>query len=416
MSTISLFPPIGASSSAPATVQYAGAQLDSFGRLRVSQPDTLFDSQNRYGADTQFDTSTGTGGSTTALTDESSVQMSVTTTSGSFAYRQSYRSFAYQPGKSLLVLATFVMNAGKTGLRQRVGYFNTQNGVFFQQDGTSRSFVLRSSVTGSASDARTVTQANWNGDKLNGTGPSGLTLDVSKAQILFMDFEWLGVGSVRCGFVINGQYIICHTFENANQIANVYMTTATLPIRYEIENTGATASASSMKQICSSVMSEGGYSAVVAPSLARRTTILSSIGTTFVPLVSIRLKASRTGAVVLPYLINCLPTSTANYEFALVKNATLTSASWNNTSSPNVEFDVASTSMTGGTIVQSDFVSSSNQSAAAVTGPTGYNYDLQLGATVGGTSDIYTLGVRVLSGSSGDAIGSIAFYDLTRGG
>jgi hypothetical protein len=231
-----------------------------------------------------------------------------------------------------------------------------------------------------------------------------------------MDFEWLGVGSVRCGFVINGQYIICHTFENANQIANVYMTTATLPIRYEIENTGATASASSMKQICSSVMSEGGYSAVVAPSLARRTTILSSIGTTFVPLVSIRLKASRTGAVVLPYLINCLPTSTANYEFALVKNATLTSASWNNTSSPNVEFDVASTSMTGGTIVQSDFVSSSNQSAAAVTGPTGYNYDLQLGATVGGTSDIYTLGVRVLSGSSGDAIGSIAFYDLTRGG
>lgn len=416
MSTISLFPPLGSSSNNAVTVQYGGSQIDAFGRLRVSQPDTLFDSQNRYAPDNQFDTATGTGGSTSFLTNECSVEMAVTTTSGSYAYRQSFRSFPYQPGKSLLVLATFVMNAAKTGLRQRVGYFNTQNGVFFQQADSTKSFVLRSYVTGTTSDARTVNQASWNGDKLDGTGPSGLTLDTTKAQILFMDFEWLGVGNVRCGFIINGQYIICHTFENANQIANVYMTTAILPIRYEIENTGTTASNSSMKQICSSVMSEGGYNQVIAESIARRNTQLATIGTTFLPIVSIRLKSTRLGAVVIPQKVNVLPVTSQNYEIALVKNTTLTAASWVTTDFSNVEYDVSASAMTGGTIVQNDYLTSSAQGRAVLNTPTGYNFDLQLGVSIAGTSDIYTVAIRTVSGATtGDAFGSLGFYDLTDG-
>lgn len=416
MSTISLFPPLGSSSNNAVTVQYGGSQIDAFGRLRVSQPDTLFDSQNRYAPDNQFDTATGTGGSTSFLTNECSVEMAVTTTSGSYAYRQSFRSFPYQPGKSLLVLATFVMNAAKTGLRQRVGYFNTQNGVFFQQADSTKSFVLRSYVTGTTSDARTVNQASWNGDKLDGTGPSGLTLDTTKAQILFMDFEWLGVGNVRCGFIINGQYIICHTFENANQIANVYMTTAILPIRYEIENTGTTASNSSMKQICSSVMSEGGYNQVIAESIARRNTQLATIGTTFLPIVSIRLKSTRLGAVVIPQKVNVLPVTSQNYEVALVKNTTLTAASWVTTDFSNVEYDVSASAMTGGTIVQNDYLTSSAQGRAVLNTPTGYNFDLQLGVSIAGTSDIYTVAIRTVSGATtGDAFGSLGFYDLTDG-
>jgi hypothetical protein len=416
MSTISLFPPLGSSSNNAVTVQYAGGQIDAFGRLRVSQPDTVFDSQNRYQADPQFDTSTGTGGSTSFLSNECSVQLSVTATSGSYAYRQSFRSFPYQPGKSLLVLATFVMNAAKTNLRQRVGYFNTQNGVFFQQNDSTKSFVLRSYVTGTASDARIVNQEDWNGDKLNGTGPSGITLDTTKAQILFMDFEWLGVGNVRCGFVINGQYVICHTFQNANVISNVYMTTAILPIRYEIENTGATASSSNMKQICSSVMSEGGYNQVVSESVARRTTQLATIGTTFLPLVSIRLKSTRLGAVVLPQRVNVLPVTNQNYEVALVKNPTLTAATWVTTDFENVEYDVSASATTGGTIVQNDYITSSSQGRAVLSAPTGYNFDLQIGASIAGVSDIYTVVVRTVSGATtGDAFGSLSFYDLTDG-
>lgn len=416
MSTISMFPPIGASVSTAQYVQYGGNSVDAFGRLRISQPETIFDSQSRYRADDQFDTSTATGGTSTFLTNESSVSMAVTTTSGSKVVRQSFRSFLYQPGKSLLVLATFVMNTGKTNLRQRVGYFNDENGVFFQQNNTTRSFVLRSYVGGSASDARTVNQADWNGDKLDGTGPSGLTLDVTKAQILFMDFEWLGVGSVRCGFVINGQYVYCHTFNNANIISNVYMTTAILPIRYEIENTGTAASSSTMKQICSTVVSEGGFQAVSLPRVARRATALTSVTTTFLPVVSIRLKSTRLGAVVLPYLINVFPTANGDYEFILEKNPTLTGASWVTTDFENVEYDVTATATTGGIIVQNEYASSSNQAKAVIQAPTGYNLSLQIGSTIAGVSDIYTLSARKVSGSGGELVGGIAFYDLTDGG
>ncbi|MFM2134409.1 MAG: Cyanophage [Bacteroidota bacterium] len=396
----------------PYEVGFYGGAIDAFGRARFSEPYTLFDSQNRFAADDQFDTSTATGGSTTYQANESTVDLNVTTSSGSEVVRQTYRSMPYQPGKSLQVMATFVMNAGKENLRQRVGYFNTENGVFFQQNGTTKSFVLRTYTSGTASDTRTVNQADWNGDKLDGTGDSGYTLDITKAQIFFADFEWLGVGSVRCGFVINGRFVICHTFNNANDINKVYMTTAILPVRYEITNTGVTASSSTMKQICSTVVSEGGYQQQVKQQIARRTTALATIGTTLLPLVSIRLKSTRLGAIVLPQLMSVFPTSAGNYEIQLVKNTTLTGASWVTSGFNNVEYDITATAMSGGTTVQVEYSSATNQSGGSSTGDTGYNFDLQLGASLAGVSDIYTIGVRVLSGT-GDAIGGLAFIDLT---
>jgi hypothetical protein len=291
-------------------VSLVGTNLDAFGRLRISQPYTLFDSSNRYAIDDQFDTSTVTGGSITFLPNEAAVRMDVTTASGAEVVRQTYRSMLYQPGKGLLVLATFVMNAAKTNLRQRVGYFGTQNGLFFQLNNTTKSFVMRTYVGGSVDDTtRKVDQSSWNGDKLDGTGASGLTLDLTKPQILWMDFEWLGVGNVRCGFIINGEYIVCHTYQTANVYGtSVYMTTAILPIRYEITNTAATADASYLKQICSSVMSEGGLEPSSIDHVAIRTTSLTSVGTTLLPLVSIRLASTALGAVVLPSAVKVIPT------------------------------------------------------------------------------------------------------------
>lgn len=400
-------------------VTFPGTYFDAFGRQRVSQPYTLFDSQNRYASDNQFSESTVNGASITYSANESAVLMSADTTSGSTAVRQSYRSFPYQPGKGLLVLQTFVMASARTNLRQRVGYFNTQNGVFFQQYNSTKSFVLRSYVTGSVSDARTVNQADWNGDKLDGTGASGVTLDTTKAQILWMDFEWLGVGSVRCGFIIDGQYIVCHTFENANNISNVYMTTAILPVRYEIEAVAAISSGATMKQICCSVMSEGGFEQTSIDHVARRTTTFSNIDTAaFYPIVSIRLASGRTGAVVLPNRTQFLPLTSQNYEVALIKNTTLTGATWAATvpSDSNVDYDVAATAMTGGTIVQTDYVTSTGSGGTINTASTvTYNWDLQLGASLTSVSDIYTLGVKTVSGATkGDGVGSISFYDLTQ--
>lgn len=399
------------------TVSLPPTYLDAFGRQRVSQPFTLFDSQNRYAADNQFDVATTGTGTTSFLSNEAAVKMEVTGAGVGSVKRQSYRSFPYQPGKGLLVLATFVMDSSQSlNLTQRVGYYNDQNGVFFQRVDGTYSFVLRSYVTGSVSDARTVNQSSWNGDKLDGTGESGYTLDPSKAQILWMDFEWLGVGSVRCGFIINGEYIVCHTFTNANEITNVYMTTAILPVRYEIVT--ASALAASMKAICCSVVSEGGFEQTSIDHVARRTTVLGTIGTTFLPLVSIRLASGRTGAVVIPNRVQVLPTTSQNYEVALIKNPTLTGATWASTvpSDSNVEFEVAATATTGGTIVQTDYVTSTGSGGTSGTSfAAAYNFDLQLGTSIAGVSDIYTVAIRTVSGATtGDAVGSLSFYDLTQ--
>lgn len=394
-------------------ISFPATALDAFGRQRVSQPYTLFDSQNRYTADTQYDTAlTGTG-TTTFQVNQSAVDMTVTAGGVGSVIRQTYRSFPYQPGKGLLLLATFCMDGSQSlNLTQRVGYFNEANGVFFQRIDGTNSFTLRSSTTGSVSDARTVNQSAWNGDKLDGTGASGYTLDSAKSQILWMDFEWLGVGSVRCGFIINGQYIICHTFTNANEITSTYMTTAILPVRYEITSTSAVAA--TLKQICSSVMSEGGYDAQSGNYSARRTTAKTGISTTFIPLVSIRLATGRSGAVVLVTQGNALPTVTQNYEVVIFKNATLTGASWATSISTNVDYDQTATAVTGGTIVVQDYVTSTSQGRSAANVVSGYNWDLQLGATIAGVSDIYTLAIRTLDATpTGDAWGALSFFDLT---
>jgi hypothetical protein len=312
-------------------------------------------------------------------------------------------------------------NGTSANLNQKAGYFNTQNGVFFQRTGGVNSFVMRSNTSGTPSDARFANQANWNGDKLDGTGASGYTLDLTKPQILWMDFEWLGVGSVRCGFIIDGQYVVCHTFDTANVYGTtVYMTTAILPVRYEITTTTA-AVAATLTQICCSVVSEGGFEQTSIDHVARRTTVFSNIDTaaTFYPIVSIRMASGRTGSVILPNRVQFLPLTNQNYELVLLKNPTLTGATWAATvpSDSNVEFDVAATAISAtGTIAQTDYVTSTGSGGTINTSvATGFNWDLQLGVTLGGTSDIYTLAVRTVDGATkGSGVGSLSFYDLTQ--
>jgi hypothetical protein len=231
---------------------------DAFGRARVSNPLTLFDSSHRYQDNGLWATATGVGSDATFDPNAGLVNLNVPTTSGAYVKRETKKVFSYQPGKSLLILTTFVMNPAKTNLRQRVGYFGSDNGLYLQLQNSTLSFVERSYVTGAATET-VVNQSSWNIDKLDGTGPSGKTLDITKAQILWMDVEWLGLGTVRLGFVIDGVFVHCHSFHHANLITATYITTASLPLRYEIENLGTTAGASTLKQVCSTVISEGGY-------------------------------------------------------------------------------------------------------------------------------------------------------------
>lgn len=402
-----------------------GFSGDLFGRLKVSNAYTLFDSTHRYEQDGDFnDVIVGSGSTVGIITHQSTATLGIGTTAGCSFIRESKRVFSYQPGKALQVLQTFVMNPPKPNLTQRVGYASSTNGVFLEQQTgaagvTTAYFVMRTERSGISTEIR-VAQSQWNRDTFDGTGfstsnPSGIGLDLTKAQILFTEYEWLGVGAVRCGVVNqNGIFHILHIFNHSNVIDSTYMTTATLPVRYEIFNTGITTSSSTFKQICVSIQSNGGYEKRVASDVARQDALVSVATTTFVPLVSIRLKAGREDAVILPNQINALPDSATSvyYEVALIKNATLSGGSWVNSSSPNVEQNTTATSMSGGRVVRAEYISSANKASTPLNENTEYNWDLQLGRTQAKVSDTYTLAVRAISGS-GNCIGALSFYDLT---
>jgi hypothetical protein len=298
-------------------------QLDAFGRLRVSNPFTLFDSQQRFGLDSSFKSNVASGGSVTFLPNQSSANLTVTSTTGSFAAREAAYTFRYQPGKSLLTMLTFVMSPASPGnTRQRVGYFGTDNG-FYVELSNGLEFVKRSNVTGTVSLSN-VAQVNWNGDKLLGSGPSGLTLDITKAQILWVDMEWLGVGSVRMGFVINGIFILCHTFNHANLIGSAYITTACLPVRYEIQTlNGAAPATSNLTQICSTVMSEGGSTAPLT-LYSNLATFSATVGAgTWVPVISIQLAPGRLDSVCAIKQVEVVIKSTDDIvQWALWSNVT----------------------------------------------------------------------------------------------
>lgn len=364
-----------------AVSSFTASATDAFGRLRVAQPFTLFDSSHRYSDNNLWSTATTSGGSADFNADQGLVDLSVNTTSGSSVIRETTKVFPYQPGKSLQVMTTFVMEAPKTNLRQRVGYFGETNGFFLELNETEESvcFVERSFVTGGVTELRISqlggeyggTDTGWNVDPLDGSGPSGLTLDISTAQILFMDLEWLGVGTVRIGFVINGSFIICHEFQHANIITSTYITTASLPLRYEIENLGITGSASNLKQICSTVISEGGYQlAGLQQSVGTpvQTPRLLTVAGTYYPIVALQLKTTHLDAIVVPSAISILGTgNNERFRWQVMTAATVTGGSWVSAGSNSaVEYNLTGTAISGGRIVASGYTSSSNQGSPLV--------------------------------------------------
>ena len=339
---------------------------DAFGRLRVSNPLTLFDTQNRYFDHDLFSTKLTGSGNSTYNANSSTFLLTVSGT-GDSVIRETYKTFIYQPGKSLLVLNTFAMNTPTASLTQRVGYFNTNNGIFFEVSGTTLNMVIRSYSSGSIVEDR-ISQSAWNGDKLNGTGTSGITLNVALTQIFWTDIEWLGVGSVRVGFVINGQFIPCHTFNHANQAGNTttYMTTATLPLRYELSSTGP---AGSLNQICSTVISEGGYSPTGLPKSighALASPVRLPNDQTFKPLISIRLKSTNADAVVVPVNYSIAAVASSIYKYRIYKKAVTSGGSWVSAGSDSsVEYNLAPTAIVSGTVAEESFIISSNQSSQA---------------------------------------------------
>lgn len=386
----------------------SGVSVDAFGRARFSTPYTLFDSSNIGYKNDKFDESiTGTG-SITYSADESTVSLANGTASGNSIVRQSKRRFSYQPGKSLLVMNTLVFAPTQAGLTQRVGYFDDDNGVYLERVNGAVNIVLRSSITGSVVETR-VPSTEWNLDKFDGDGTSHITLDPDASHIFWIDLEWLGVGSVRTGFVVDGQLIIAHSFHNANINPNVYMTTPNLPIRYEITNSAELSTAASLKQICSSVISEGGYEAralqhVYGTALAGNGTVTAN---TFVNLVTIKMSGS--GAVIVPSGADILNIANTDFEWGLFVNATPASALTYNPATSRVSYAVDGINVSGGRKVAGGYMG--GKTAPFSLGDGGFDWDYQLGETIAGVSDTLTLAVRATS-TSKNAAGLLKWYEL----
>jgi hypothetical protein len=396
-------------------ITIGGNNVDAFGRLRVSEPLTIFDSKSIMSKNNLFDESTANGGSVTYTANKSTVNLNVTEAASSKTIRQSKRVMSYQPGKSLLIFNTFVMNTLTANLKQKVGLFDTNNGIFFTADGTTLKIVRRTYTSGAAVDTE-ISQSSWNGDTLNGTGASGFTLNAAASNILFIDIEWLGVGAVRVGFVINGQLITAHTFYNANSLTTVYMQTANLPIRYEIERAGTlTAGTYTLQQICSSCISEGGYSPQGVEQMISTDTVSAGVNLStanvYYNIATIRIKASRPYAVIVPSGVDVLNISNGDFEWGLFVNATLASSFSYTSFSDNVEYDLQTTAFsTAGTRIAGGYLG--GKTAPFTLGGDFIAFANQLGQTIAGVSDTLTLGVRPGT-ANGDVSGLLKWYDLT---
>jgi len=237
----------------------ADEAYDAFGRLRISQPITLFSSQLQYDLEPlQYEAFISDAGQAPVF--DANKRMAVLEIEaaelGGTVGMQSYSYVPYQAGKSHAIFMTAVLSTPVAGVTKRIGYFDDSNGVFFEMDGDGIIYtVLRSKTSGSVVD-RKVPQSDWNDPHLPGTRAP--TFEFSRAQIFVFDLQFLGMGRVRFGLDVNGEIFYVHEYLNANALSEPYMQTGSLPLRIEMVAASAIAESAFCYLKCCAVNSEGG--------------------------------------------------------------------------------------------------------------------------------------------------------------
>lgn len=333
---------------------------DVLGRLKIAEAQSLFDTKTLFDKrDIFFTESLVSGGTSTFIANNSCVDLSVTTTSGSTAIRQTREYFNYQAGKSMHVSISFVLGAKKTNVIKRVGIFDASNGFFLEQDGTNLKIVRRTLTSGTIVD-NPINQSSWNVDKLDGTGKSGYILDETKIQFMLIEHSWNGV--VRFGFYFNNEFIVCHELTFSNVLTTVSITTPCLPVRFEITNSATSASATTFRCICISVTSEGGYNARGISYSIANTSNITIANNTSVDLLAIRLKAANNRVPVILKNIGILSTGTSPIQFLCYFNANIVGGTWVSAGTYSaVEYNETVTSFTAGELIKSGFVSAQSR-------------------------------------------------------
>lgn len=254
---------------------------DAFGRLRVSEAQTVFEAQSQY-CNNCIRMESGQTGDGIVPAHQRDTRLTLLQINpgavGGSSYHQSYQYFHYQPGKSHLIFMTGYFGPPVKGAVSRFGYGDSRNGIFYEQNGLAGvQFTLLSAVSGTPVQ-NTVPQAQWNLDRLDGSGSSGVVLDPGKAFIVAFDLQFLGMGRVRCGLDIGGRVIPCHEFQCANVITGPYMQTASLPVKVEIIAPAGLASKATSFFKCVAVCSEAGVDLGLGRGFSTEGTVLAASG------------------------------------------------------------------------------------------------------------------------------------------
>jgi hypothetical protein len=400
---------------------------DAFGKLRTTTPYTLIDNKFPFAAagtatpeylnNSMEDCNFTVGSGVTAVYGSSQCIMTITNGSSPSSYTSQSRKYAtYQPGKSLLFLSSgLILDAShnSTNYTARIGYFDDDNGVFFEQNQTNIAVVLRNLT----SNNTRIIQTDWNIDKFNGTGISGVNLNFTKNQLFVIDFEWLSAGRIRFGFYLFGRIFYCHQITNVNSLTAPYMVTPNLPIRYQLTVNDSNTTVK-LIQICSSVLSEGGYNPIGKPFSISNGIVPVSVPPTETALLAIRGNSAAGSPTnnryyhqnIVPTLLNVF--STANNDIFYVIRLYLapntpTVTTWTAVDASNsvVEYALGGTNVTAinpttSIIVDSGYAAGRGGSViSALTSI--YSNVLQITSNVSNVSDVILISAQKVATGSG---------------
>ena len=367
-------------------------QFNDNNRLKVAPFQTVFFNTFQYGKETDvWDESIVGVATATHNASSSNVIMEVGSTAGSKVVRQTKQVMRYIPGRPATLAFAIRLDAPQVGIRRRFGLFNETDGAYFEDDGGTYSYVIRSSASGITTETR-VTRENWNGEKFDGNGYTGVTADATKQQMISINYEWYGAGNVRFNWLMKGETITSHTFENSNVNDLVWCRSPFLPIRCEIENVTGVAGTHYLYQGSNSLIQEGEPEKLgILESISNPITGTTlTDANTFYPVVSLRLKSDQLSAVALLRSLQTATNDNTNVYWRLIENPTLTGASWTDHPDSNsfTQYDTSATDTTGGNIVLSGFTISGGSSLVDIDDKAA----LQIGRSgIGTISDIYTL-------------------------
>ena len=392
-------------------VAHTGASYTSKNRQRVSQFSTWFFSTSQFdlGLDV-WDQTTADGATITHNPLQSAVTMTVTSTVGSKAVRQTRHVMPYIPGRPAEFSMAHRWEIPVAGIRKRIGVFDENNGIYFEDGGNQNYYcVIRSNVSGSVVETR-VQRADWNVERFDGLGPSGITADPNAIQLIVIEYEWYGAGAVHFNFVMNGTKHRIHSFYHANIAHDVYMSTPFLPIRAEIENISATAPGQMV--IASTSFGLEGTSSRLGLPLVQQIPLPGytlSTANTFYPVVSIRLKPGSLSGIAILEKLQFYTVDNTTLAYRIYINPTLTGGTWVDHELPNslLQVNTTATAVTGGTVFYRGIVPVNGNEIVLDTGGA-----FQLGRnTMGTVGDVVTIALTSFN-SNKTAVGTVMWREM----